>query len=55
MDWQEYAVWVIGAAVAVLLARRLWCFFRHRKRGGCASCGSTQCPMRKLPHKDKRR
>lgn len=55
MGWQDYTVWAIGAAVAVLLARRLRCFFRGRRRGGCASCASAQCPLKAVRRNDKRR
>ena len=55
MGWQDYTVWAIGAAVTVLLARRLRCFFRGRRRGGCASCASAQCPLKAVRRNDKRR
>ncbi len=55
MGWQDYTVWAIGAAVAVLLARRLRCFFRGRRRGGCASCASAHCPLKAVRRNDKRR
>ncbi len=47
MDWQDYTVWAIGLLVAVLVVRRAVCLFRGRGRGGCASCGSVGCPLKK--------
>ena len=51
MGWQDYTVWLIGAAVAVLIFRRVLCLFRGRGRGGCAACGSTGCPLRRKERK----
>jgi hypothetical protein len=47
MGWQDYIVAAIGLAVAAVVARRLWCFVSGRRRGGCASCVSAQCPLKK--------
>lgn len=44
MNWQDYIVAAIGLAVAAIVARRLWCFARGRRRGGCASCASGAMP-----------
>lgn len=46
MGWQDYIVWAIGIAVAAIVVKRIWCLFRGKRRGGCASCGSTQCPLK---------
>lgn len=47
MGWQDFAVWGIGIVVAAVVLRRMWCFFRGRRRGGCASCASTHCALRR--------
>ncbi len=49
MGWQDYTVWAIGAAVAVLLAQRLRCFFpraqarRMRVVRQCTNARSKRC------------
>nr|WP_281548042.1 hypothetical protein [Alistipes onderdonkii] len=46
MGWQDFAVWGIGIVVAAVVLRRMWCFFRGRGRGGCASCAGTHCALK---------
>jgi hypothetical protein len=53
MGWQDYVVWAIGLLVAALIVRRSWCFFRGRKRGGCASCASADCPLKHVARRRK--
>ncbi len=53
--WQDIVVWIIGAAVAVLVVRRLVCTLRGKRRGGCASCGSKGCPMHGVGVRKNRR
>ncbi|HIY69253.1 MAG TPA: hypothetical protein H9828_07535 [Candidatus Alistipes intestinigallinarum] len=46
MEWQEWVaggIVLLAAAVAVGWFWRLLC---GRRRGGCASCAATQCPLR---------
>lgn len=51
MDWQDYVVFAIGIAVAAILVRRLVCALRGTVRGGCSSCASAQCPLKKVRRK----
>ena len=46
MDWQDYSVWAIGIAVAVLLVRRVVCALGGGARGRCSSC-TADCPIKK--------
>ncbi|MDE6069624.1 MAG: hypothetical protein K2F92_01925 [Alistipes sp.] len=48
MDWQDYTVWGIVAAIGALLVRRLVCLLRGRGKGGCAGCGETRCPLKRF-------
>lgn len=52
MEWQDYTVWVIGAAVALVVIRRLGRFVCGGRRGrGCDACGEVRCPLRKTNDK----
>ncbi len=52
MEWQDYTVWAIGAAVALVVIRRLGRFVCGGRRGhGCAACGEVRCPLRKTNDK----
>ena len=54
MEWQDYTVWAIGAAVALLVVRRLRRFAcGGRRRHGCDACDAAGCPLRNM--KDKKR
>ncbi len=46
MDWQDWAVGIIMGAIAVLLLQRLACMLRGRRKGGCATCGASRCPLK---------
>ncbi len=48
MDWQDYVVTAIMIAAAAAVVRWLWRLLCGRPRGGCASCASTQCPLREF-------
>ncbi len=48
---QDYIVWaVVAAAVAVTIVR-FWRLLCGRRRGGCASCGNTKCPLKEIHRK----
>lgn len=47
MTWQDYIVWGIVAVAVCIAAVWLWRQVCGRRRGGCASCCATQCPMKK--------
>ena len=47
MGWQEYIVWGIGIAAAAVVLLRLWRLVCGKRRGGCASCGAAECPLKK--------
>ena len=51
MDWQDYVVTAIMIAAAAAVVRGLWRLLCGRARGGCASCASTQCPLRKIKNR----
>lgn len=53
MDWQDYTVWAVVLLVAALAVRRAVCYFRGRGRGGCAACGSVDCPLKKAARRGK--
>ena len=40
-----------GIAAAAAVVRWLWRLVCGRSRGGCASCASTQCPLRKIKNR----
>ncbi|WP_165357722.1 hypothetical protein [Alistipes senegalensis] len=52
MDWQDYIVGAIGIAAATAAALRLWRLACGKRRGGCASCASEQCPLKKHNRKN---
>lgn len=47
MDWQDYIVWIIVGAIALLLLRRLGCRIAGRRSGNCSSCDAAHCPLKK--------
>lgn len=47
MEWQDYTVWAIVAAMLVLVLRRAVSLLSGRRRGGCSSCSDADCPMKK--------
>lgn len=49
MEWQDYTVWAIGAAVVFVIVRRLLCSGRRGR--GCDACGDVRCPLRKTNDK----
>lgn len=51
MDWQDYVVTAIMIAAAAAAVRWLWRLVCGRSWGGCASCASTQCPLRKIKNR----
>ncbi len=51
MTWQDYIVWGIVAVAVCIAAVWLWRQVCGRRRGGCASCCATQCPMKKIVEK----
>ncbi len=46
MDWQDYTVGIILGGIVTLLLWRFVCFVSGRRRGGCAGCGATRCPLK---------
>ena len=46
-SWQDYVVWAVVLAAAAEALRRLVKCFR-KGRGGCASCASVNCPLKKM-------
>lgn len=51
MDWQDYTVWGVVAVAFIVAAVWGWRQLCGRRRGGCASCGSVECPMKKIARK----
>lgn len=50
MDWQEIAVWITAAAVAVWVVRNIVRRLRRRKAEGsesCCGCNTPDCPNRR--------
>ncbi|HJA96538.1 MAG TPA: hypothetical protein H9920_02290 [Candidatus Alistipes faecavium] len=51
MGWQDYTAWAIVAAACCAAGVWAWRRLCGRRRGGCASCGAAQCPMKKIARK----
>ncbi|WP_417016491.1 hypothetical protein [Alistipes sp.] len=50
-DLQDYIAWAIVAAAVAVAAIWFWRLLCGRRKGGCASCSSTKCPLRELKRK----
>ncbi len=48
---QDYIAWGIVAAAAVVAVSWFWRLLCGRRKGGCASCGNTKCPLKELKRK----